>query len=148
MFYPERWERVSRTSGRYPYYVAELYVRPEQHEHDTAARKRLASCIPNAWVDRLEKPSDYGIDDEVEIFADGRSTGLVLLLQRKGFDESPPGENVDEIAFDLNVRTAHYAELFAVPVLLCLVPVAGNVDCFYYLWLQEYIGVVLASIHP
>lgn len=128
--------------------MAEMYVRPEQHEHDTAARKRLASALPNEWVDRMEKGGDYGIDDEVEAFAEGRSTGLVLLLQRKGFDETPPDESIEELVFNLNVRTAHYAELFAVPVLLCLVPVAGGVDCFYYLWLQEYISVVLAHTNP
>jgi hypothetical protein len=128
--------------------MAERYVRPEQHEHDTAARRRLASALPNEWVDRMEKGGDYGIDDEVEVLAEGRSTGLVLLLQRKGFDETPPDESIEELVFDLNVRTAHYAELFAVPVLLCLVPVAGGVDCFYYLWLQEYIGVVLDHSTP
>jgi hypothetical protein len=48
----------------------------------------------------------------------------------------------------LKVRTAHYAELFAVPVLLCFVSVTGDADCFYHLWLQEYIGGVLDQTSP
>jgi len=55
--------------------VAEQFVRPEQHETDTAARKMLASALPDAWVDRLDKGGDYGIDDEVEIFSAGSTTG-------------------------------------------------------------------------
>lgn len=123
--------------------MAEQFVRPEQHETDTAARKMLASALPDAWVDRLDKGGDYGIDDEVEIFTEGSTTGLVLLIQRKGFAEEPPSEEITELVYDVPVKTLHYAELFAPPVLLALVPVGADAPCFYYLWLQEYIRVVL-----
>ncbi len=123
--------------------MAERYVRPEQHETDTAARKMLASALPDAWVDRLEKGGDYGIDDEVEIFTEGSTTGMILLIQRKGFAEEPPDVDITELVYDISVNTLHYAELFAPAVLLALVPVNADSPCFYYLWLQEYIRVVL-----
>ena len=123
--------------------MAEQFVRPEQHETDTAARKMLASALPDAWVDRLDKGGDYGIDDEVEIFTEGSTTGLVLLVQRKGFAEKPPDEGITELVYDISVKTLHYAELFAPPLVLALVPVSADSPCFYYLWLQEYIRVVL-----
>lgn len=123
--------------------MTEQFVRPEQHETDTAARKMLASSLPNAWVDRLDKGGDYGIDDEVEIFTEGATTGLTLLIQRKGFAEEPPSGDTTELVYDISVKTLHYAELFSPPVLLALVPVNADAPCFYYLWLQEYIRLVL-----
>jgi hypothetical protein len=123
--------------------VAERFVRPEQHETDTAARKMLASALPDAWVDRLDKGGDYGIDDEIEIFTEGSTTGLILLIQRKGFAEEPPDADITELVYDISVKTLHYAELFAPPVLLALVPLSADSPCFYYLWLQEYIRLVL-----
>lgn len=123
--------------------MAEQFVRPEQHETDAAARKMLASALPDAWVDRLDKGGDYGIDDEVEVFNDGLTTGLVLLIQRKGFEEEQPNADVTDLVYDLSVKTLHYAELFSPPVLLALVPVNADSPCFYYVWLQEYIRLVL-----
>lgn len=126
----------------------DMYVRPEQHETATAARKLFASALPNAWQERLDVGGDYGIDDHVEIFHRGRTTGLLLLVQRKGFAEPPPAVGVTEIAYDLPVRTLHYAELFSPPVLLVLVPVQSPTARFYYLWLQEYIRVRLDHENP
>lgn len=91
---------------------------------------------------------DYGIDDHVEIFRGGLSTGLLLLVQRKGFDEPRPAADVTELAYDVPVRTLHYAELFSPPVLLVLVPVQSEAACFYYVWLQKYIRVRLDHENP
>lgn len=126
----------------------EMYVRPEQHETSTAARKMLAMAIPDGWEERLDVGGDYGVDDHIEIFRDGWTTGLLLMVQRKGFDEAAPGEGTTELVYDMPVRTLHYAELLANPVLLGLVPVRANSACFYYIWLQEYIRVRLDHENP
>jgi len=125
-----------------------MYVRPDQHDIETASRKLFAMALPNGWQERLDVGGDYGIDDHVEIFNDGKSTGLLLLFQRKGFDETPPTEDVTEIVFDLSVKTLRYAELFSPPVLLALVPVQAASACFYYVWLQEYIRTRLDLENP
>lgn len=125
-----------------------MYVRPKQHETSTAARKLLAMAIPNQWIERLDIGGDYGIDDHIEIFHEGWTTGLLLMVQRKGFDEALPSTDTTEIVYDAPVRTLKYAELLANPVLLALVPTVAVTPCFYYVWLQEYIRVRLDYENP
>ena len=50
------------------------------------SNRAFTSALPSAWVPRRQEP-DYGIDFIVEIFEDGRSTGLSFNAQLKGTDE-------------------------------------------------------------
>jgi hypothetical protein len=70
----------------------------------------------------------------------------VLFLQIKGTDKDIKTEN-DAIVFDVPVQNLKYASLFSAPILLALCPVKAIEPVFYFLWLQEYIRVVLQSTH-
>ncbi|KUO59798.1 MAG: hypothetical protein APF84_07700 [Gracilibacter sp. BRH_c7a] len=118
-----------------------IFVRPESHEIDSLARRRVPSAIPPAWEQRELTGRDYGIDMLIELFKDGNATGDLLSLQIKGTSKKIINE--DKIIFDVPVRTLIYSEMFMVPVLLVLCPVKSEQNEFYYLWLQEYIKIVL-----
>ena len=83
----------------------------------------------------------------VELFDKGSALGSQLLLQIKGTSQDIPTQK-DTIYFDLPVKTLRYAELFEVPVLLVVCPINKSPMGFYYLWLQDYIRVVLANENP
>lgn len=121
--------------------------RPEEHETDTAARRIVPLLLPAAWEHREPGGRDYGVDMHVELFHSGRATGSTLLLQIKGTKKAID-EDASGIPFDLPVSTAKYSELFAVPFLLVLCPVNSEPQNWYYLWMQEYIEVVLNFENP
>ena len=52
-------------------------------------------------------------------------------------------KDVDGLRFDAPVRLLRYAEMFVTPVLLVVCPVENQPTAWWYLWLQEYIRVVL-----
>ncbi|MFD6681266.1 DUF4365 domain-containing protein [Micromonospora parva] len=123
----------------------EVGPRPRAHEIDTLAMREVPNLLPPSWVDR-RLTSDYGVDIEVEPFNAGRSSGGLLLLQVKGVDrdlsESEPWR------FPMKTNGLRYAELFVVPVLLVVRPVKRTNIGFRYIWLQEYIAVVLDEERP
>jgi hypothetical protein len=57
--------------------------RPEQHITDSAGERQLRSIFePLGWtVNKIEH--DYGVDFEVEVFRDGRTTGATFKVQLK-----------------------------------------------------------------
>lgn len=122
------------------------FLRPEAHEIDTLARRKVPLSFPDSWENREMTGTDYGIDMIIEIFKDGCATGSQLSLQIKG-TKTPifAGENV---LFDMPVNTLKYSEMFITPVLLALCPVDNCANGFYYLWLQEYIKIVLDQDSP
>lgn len=63
-----------------------MALRPRQHEIEEESNRAFTSALPSAWVPRRQEP-DYGVDFTVEIFEDGRSTGLSFNAQLKGTDE-------------------------------------------------------------
>jgi hypothetical protein len=90
---------------------------------------------------------DYGVDMQCEVFADGAATGRTLLLQIKG-TSTPSDESGRPPHVDLPIKTIRYAELFGVPFLLCLCPVTLEPPMFHFLWVQEYVRVVLNFVRP
>jgi hypothetical protein len=122
-------------------------IRPAAHEIDTAACSHVPSLLPRAWEPRLATGRDYGIDMHVELFHDKKATGRYLLLQIKGTTKSV-SDRIERIGFDLLVSTLKYAEFFVVPVLLVLAPIDQQPSRFYFLWLQDYIKVVLDHERP
>jgi hypothetical protein len=121
--------------------------RPEQHAAETVARKAVVNALPAAWEPRDLTGRDYGIDLQVELFTDGEATGRALLLQIKAFSDVTASENGDWLV-DVDVQLLRYAELFAVPLLLAAVHPIEQGAGFRYLWLQEYIRVVLDVEKP
>lgn len=123
-----------------------VFMRPVSHEIDTAACRIVPNAFPRTWVNRDIGGRDYGIDMAIEIFDQGRATGKMLLLQIKGTERDI--EALNSIDFDVPVNTLKYSELFIVPFLLVICPVNSSPECFYYIWLQEYIKVVLNYESP
>jgi hypothetical protein len=123
-----------------------VFMRPVSHEIDTAACRIVPNAFPRTWVNRDIGGRDYGIDMAIEIFDQGRATGKMLLLQIKGTERDI--EALDSIDFDVPVNTLKYSELFIVPFLLIICPVNSTPLTFFYIWLQEYIKVVLNFENP
>jgi hypothetical protein len=117
-------------------------IRPESHEIDTAARREVPRALPRAWEHRETTGRDYGVDMQVELFSGGVALGTWLFLQVKGTTKVV-GEVTEDLLFEAPVGLLRYAEKVPTPVLLALCPVDAQVPVFYYLWLQEYIRVVL-----
>ncbi len=124
----------------------DIYVRPESHEIDTLARRRVPLAFPVAWEHRELTGRDYGIDMIIEVFENGIATGNLLSLQIKGTSKNI--SIAEKIIYDLPVRTLIYSDMFIAPVLLVLCPVNSQQKGFYYLWLQEYIRVILNRENP
>ena len=124
-----------------------VFVRPEAHEIDTLARRQVPMTLPVNWEHRETTGRDYGIDMMVEIFEKGKATGNSLLFQIKGTSKTLSPSD-DGLIFDFPVSTLKYSELFIVPMLLTFCPVHQEPPDFYYLWLQEYVRVVLNYENP
>lgn len=122
--------------------------RTRQHEIETECRRIVTSLLPaDRFVEREITERDYGIDLTVECFDNGEPSGLLLLLQLKGTDQTPPSEGV-EPHFDIEVSWLLSAERSVIPVLLVWCPVKASPPVFWYLWVQEYIHIVLDYERP
>jgi hypothetical protein len=63
--------------------------RVNQHEIEDISRAKFQLTIPREWVLR-DKPKDYGIDGEVEIFDDNKeSKGIFFGVLRPIWCSSP-----------------------------------------------------------
>lgn len=124
----------------------EQCMRPIAHEIDTLARRLVPVSFPSSWEHREMSGTDYGIDMIIEIFKESKATGKQLLLQLKGTTKEICVH--EDIKFDVPVNTLKYSDLFITPVLLVVCRVdSDNKEC-YYLWLQEYIKVILNYENP
>jgi len=123
--------------------MGQLPKRGLTHEIDSETCKIVDRSFEKSWEIRELTGHDFGIDKIVEYFDDGVSTGNMLLLQIKGtkdiIDEEKPH-------FQMPVKTLLYSELFTTPFILIYGSLENQV-C-YYLWLQEYIKVILNYDKP
>jgi hypothetical protein len=152
-----RWEvagDVLLVNGRVPDPTAARYYasmepirtpRPRAHEIDALAMRIVARVLPPAWVARTIS-SDYGVDLEVEPFQKGTSLGDLLLFQVKGTERNFPAGK--PWRFSMKSKGIVYAERFIVPVILIICPVRAEPDQFRFLWLQDYVSVVLDEEKP
>jgi tetratricopeptide (TPR) repeat protein len=62
-------------------------TRDRNHELETESQRAFESALP---ADLVVRPisDDYGVDREVEVFVDGKTTGLIFKVQLKGTDKS------------------------------------------------------------
>lgn len=96
-----------------------------QHEIDQAAVRRFNGLLPRDWVYR-EQTRDYGVDEEVEVFANGNSTGILFKVQIKGSKGVRVRHN-DLISYQMDVDDVEYlAEQLTVPSFLILVDVSDD----------------------
>lgn len=124
-------------------------ARTREHVIETETRRIVVSLLPaDQFVERDQSERDYGVDLIVECFDAGEPSGAYLLFQLKGTDNLPPAPDAKSIAFDLEVKRLRRAERFITPLLLIWCPVQAEHRVFWFLWLQEYIRVVLNNEKP
>lgn len=116
-------------------------MRIRAHEVDTRALQHVQLAMSDEWLPRLTTERDYGIDLLFEMFVDGDPAGAYLLLQIKGRDRVLARDQ--EVAISFPVKTLLLAEAWLAPVLAVICPIQNEHSEFAYLWLQEYIRVVL-----
>ncbi|NOU62239.1 DUF4365 domain-containing protein [Marinifilum caeruleilacunae] len=88
-------------------------MRSRSHILEEESLFELKKILPNEWVIR-EKPKDYGVDVEIEVFsANGSYTGLVFWIQLKGTDS----ENTkDHKSIRLSVKKIRQLASYKLPV--------------------------------
>lgn len=115
------------------------------HVTETKSNNVLRSLLdPDRFLVREQSERDYGIDLLVECFGPGRQViGRQLLVQLKGDDSAELPQDENPISFSIETTHLARAELFSVPELLVWVPTGVSQPAAWYLWVQEYIEVVL-----
>jgi len=95
--------------------MSEMPERPREHVLGDEAQDAFRLLLPKGWIYR-SKPSDYGIDGEVELTsAEGRLTGRLFYVQLKGTDTISLGE---ALKIRLKISTVNYFRALDLPVLL------------------------------
>lgn len=119
-------------------------ARGDTHVTETKSRRIVAALLPpDRFLERDQGERDYGIDLIVECFDEGEPSGAQLLIQLKGTTSPPPPPEAATVPFDFPVDRLLRAERFSTPLLLVWVPVEAEPPCCWFLWIQEYIRVVL-----
>lgn len=109
-----------------------LMKRPEQHVIEGQACKCFESLVPDEWAHRPQPAQDYGIDHEVEVFAQGQSTGIIFKVQIKGEKTVQPLHTSDVISFSLEIgRIRYLADEMRIPTFLVLVDVTKKEAWWY-----------------
>lgn len=82
--------------------------RPPQHVTDSLGQTQLRTIFePLGWtVNKIEH--DYGVDFDVEVFRDFKSTGISFKIQLKSSDSTVYSANGDFIPQELKLRNAEY----------------------------------------
>jgi tetratricopeptide (TPR) repeat protein len=91
----------------------EMPRRPRQHSLEDESRRALQHAIPSDWVFR-EQTHDYGIDGEIELFADGEATGWIFKVQLKATDSVTLGA----LTVRLDSPHCNYYRALGLPVLI------------------------------
>lgn len=124
-------------------------ARTREHVIETESRRIVSALLPaDRFLERDQTERDYGIDLVVECFDAGEPSGLHLLLQVKGTDDPAPEDAGKSIPFDITVKRLARAERFVTPCLLVWCPVTVKPRRVWYVWIQEYVRVILDIDHP
>lgn len=94
---------------------------------------KFKNLAPSDWLVR-EKPNDYGIDLEVEVFDNDMPTGLVFWVQMKATD-SEKNKTIRSIQFE---RTK-LQQFRSYPVNVMIVRYSSVRNEFYYVWSNKYL---------
>ena len=107
--------------------------RPRQHVLAAESRLAFEAALPPEWVARrVDGSDDYGIDYEVEIFENGRTTGVLFKVQLKSTDDDRASARSEWV----NFQTFDYWQSLDVPVMLAHYSSAsGDIR---YRWIQAH----------
>ncbi len=102
--------------------------RNEPHEIDTRAQRVFEYFLPDNIVIRRQSSDDYGIDAEVELFENGKSTGTIFKVQLKGKKHPTRALNGKFITFSYPVRKGTYLiEQVEIPTIFVMVDVTKKI---------------------
>jgi hypothetical protein len=108
-------------------------TRPRSHTLETESRRSFKALLPSEWVVRSLE-SDYGIDEQVEVFdKGGNATGLMFLAQLKATDTIDL-KSALKVPFDTNILS--YYRRLELPVLF--VRFHSPTKKFYWSWFHEF----------
>ena len=139
--------QVAQTPGQGHYWL--MTARTPEHIIETRSRRIVADLLPpERFLERDQGERDYGVDLAVECFDNAEPSGAVLLMQIKGTERDAPAPEAQTVPFDMQVDHLKRVERFATPFLLVWCPVNAEERCFWFLWLQTYIRVVLDQENP
>lgn len=116
---------------------------------ETESRRIVVSLLPaDRFLEREQGERDYGVDLAIECFDEGEPSGSYLLAQVKGSASVGPEPGADSVPCDLKVPFVERAERYPIPFILFWCPIEAPEHCCWFLWLQEYIKVVLNRENP
>ncbi|MHA6667484.1 DUF4365 domain-containing protein [Homoserinimonas sp. A447] len=93
----------------------DLPERPEVHSRSTWSTRAFASVMPREWlIHSLEE--DYGIDRRVEVFENGRTTGITFNVQLKSTEQG----NGRRPATPIKRKTLNYWAQMSDPTLVVI----------------------------
>lgn len=100
--------------------------------------KRKIDYNGEALLRRLDD-RDYGIDAVIELFNDGKPTGMFALVQIKGTEKTivPLRKSPTKISCQISLSNALYAAQNNIPLLLIYINVSQP-ESFFYTVLQEW----------
>lgn len=91
--------------------------RPTQHITETISQRIFENLIPVEWVIREIKP-DYGVDYLIEVFKNGKSTGITFFVQLKGSEQEIKNDTFKK---QFEIENLKYYSSLALPVLIVCV---------------------------
>ncbi len=105
-------------------------TRSRSHQLEDISINKFQACLPDSWVCRV-KDKDYGVDLEIEIFADdGSSTGLMFFAQLKATDDISAKQSVS-----MKVDRLNYLSSLDTPSML--VRYCDVSEEFYFMWITN-----------
>ena len=108
-------------------------MRNRTHILEEESLFELKKILPNEWVTR-EKPKDYGIDVEIEIFTSkGKYTGIVFWVQLKATDSEKPK---DHKSIRMSIVKIRQLASYDLPV--ALFRYNSKDKTFYFDWIKRY----------
>lgn len=105
--------------------------RPKQHRTDTEACNALRAIVPSTSVLR-EIEHDYGLDFQIELFRNEKSTGQMFYLQLKGTDVNI---NKDKVTYSLKTEHIEYYSTIKDPILFIIY--STKTSQFWAIWANE-----------
>ncbi len=95
--------------------MPDMPQRPREHVLSDEAQDAFKSRLPTNWIYR-PKPSDYGVDGEVELVSsENQLTGRLFYVQLKGTDTTSLEE---ALRVRLKISTVNYFRALDLPVLI------------------------------
>lgn len=121
-------------------------IKPIQHEIDRRGKRLLRNLLePLGWVIN-DVEEDYGIDSNVQIFEDGKSTGDWFHVQLKSSAASEYASAGTFVSQDLTIDHArHYALELRQPILLIHADVAAERLFWHAPQLDQNLRTVLSN---